>query len=292
MSSASSRGDAGAKPWTERLQPWIAALVSTLVQVLMLLLLMLASTPIVTAPQGAGGGSRMKVDVLGETRQVEQPAKTPPSPAPQKPKRPRKPATSPVRSTLVRHSDDPVPDETDTHTTAPAVPTPQSQLPEAWDLAAQRPARTPSSSPPAAAERRPETWTGRPPGMLDEDVADADEGMADSAAVNRGNGRNPDASGPGLGVGGYMVYYDLRSETQLRAWIAQGMKELFIPLPGTRDYMVCEAEIALRRGSGKCRLLHPDSPELKDIGDAREVINMMDVYHRGERVWHGPGPYR
>ena len=36
----------------------------------------------------------------------------------------------------------------------------------------------------------------------------------------------------------------------------------------------------------------PDDPELKNIGDAREVINMQQVYRRGEAVWRGPGPYR
>lgn len=93
-------------------------------------------------------------------------------------------------------------------------------------------------------------------------------------------------------VGSYQVYYDLRSEPRLRAWREQGMTELFLPLPGTQRYMVCPLETALRRESGPCRLLEPDSPELEKIGDAREVIDMQKVYRRGELVWSGPGPYR
>ena len=56
--------------------------------------------------------------------------------------------------------------------------------------------------------------------------------------------------------------------------------------------MVCPLEIALRNDSGNCRLLDPDSPELETIGDARDVINMQQVYRRGELVWRGPGAYR
>jgi hypothetical protein len=126
--------------------------------------------------------------------------------------------------------------------------------------------------------------------LLDQDSARDNAGLADSASVSHGNGRtNNNASGSSLEVGGYQVYYDLLSEERLRAWKAQGMKELFIPLPGTEYQMVCPLEVALRRGSSKCRLLPPDSPELKDIGDARKAIIMMDVYHEGERLWHGPG---
>jgi hypothetical protein len=43
---------------------------------------------------------------------------------------------------------------------------------------------------------------------------------------------------------------------------------------------------------GPCRLLEPDDPELANIGDAREVINMQQVYRQGELVWRGPGPYK
>lgn len=93
-------------------------------------------------------------------------------------------------------------------------------------------------------------------------------------------------------VDGYQVYYELISETRLRAWRDQGMTELFLPLPGTRRYMVCPLEVALRRGSGACRMVEPDAPELEAIGDARQVINMQRVYKLGEVVWRGPGPYK
>lgn len=93
-------------------------------------------------------------------------------------------------------------------------------------------------------------------------------------------------------VGGYQIIYELLRETRLRAWMAEGIKELSIPLPGTRYLMVCPAEVALRRGSSSCRLLPPDSPELQSIGDAREIIMVMNVYRQGELVWQGPGPYR
>ncbi|MEE7548770.1 type II toxin-antitoxin system RelE/ParE family toxin, partial [Xanthomonas sp. Kuri4-1] len=125
----------------------------------------------------------------------------------------------------------------------------------------------------------------------DEDTADAD-GSARSASTDRGRRNDPTAAQASLEVGGYQVWYDLRSATQLRAWMDQGMTELSIPLPGTQYYMVCPAQVALDRGSGKCRLVEPGSPELKTIGDAREVINMIQVYRRGELVWSGPGPYR
>lgn len=93
-------------------------------------------------------------------------------------------------------------------------------------------------------------------------------------------------------VGGYQVYYDLLDEARLRAWRDQGMTELFLPLPGTRRLMVCPLEVALRRESSACRLVEPDAPELKNIGDARDVITMQRVYRLGEVLWSGPGAYR
>ena len=93
-------------------------------------------------------------------------------------------------------------------------------------------------------------------------------------------------------TGGFQIVYDLLAEERLRTWMEQGMEELSIPLPGTRQRMVCPAEVALRRGASKCRLVEPDSPELEGVGDARQVIVVMYVYRRGELVWRGPGPYR
>ncbi len=98
-------------------------------------------------------------------------------------------------------------------------------------------------------------------------------------------------------VGGYQIVYDLLSEEKLRAWMdgakeVDGKKELSIPLPGTTYLMVCPAEVALRRGSSKCRMLQAGSPELQDIGDARQFVIVMYVYRYGELLWRGPGPYR
>ncbi len=92
-----------------------------------------------------------------------------------------------------------------------------------------------------------------------------------------------------MGVDGFHVYYELVNETRLRAWRNQGMTELFLPMPGTRRLMVCPLEVALRRGYGECRMVEQDSPQLKVIGDAREVINIQRVYQRGDVVWSGPG---
>jgi outer membrane biosynthesis protein TonB len=286
MSAASTREDAATESRFERLQPWIAALISALMHLLLVLLLLFASKPTVTSPQGAAGGSRMKVDFLGEPRPAPP---GPPSPPPPRARVTPPPADKPVQATLVDHSDDPVPPVgPPAPARAPSVPQPEA--PESPDEAEQRRARMAASSPPV--ERRPQTWTGRPPGMLEEDTAPDNRGMASGPAVEAGNRNDAASAQPSMEVGGYMVLYDLRSETQLRSWQSEGMKEISIPLPGTQYYMVCPLEIALRRGSGKCRLLEPYSSELGDIGDGREVINMIQVYKQGELVWRGPGPYR
>ncbi|KLC65017.1 plasmid stabilization protein ParE, partial [Xanthomonas perforans] len=157
----------------------------------------------------------------------------------------------------------------------------------------QRPTPPQPPAPPAAsAQRRPDTWTGRPPGMLDEPADGAEDGMANTPTISQGRRNDRNNAQPSLDIGGFQVYYDVRSETQLRAWKEQGMQEIAIILPGTQQRMICPLDVALKRGSSKCRLLPPDSPELKSIGDAREVINMMEVYRQGEPVWRGPGPYR
>lgn len=262
--------------------PWIAALVSALLHLLLVLLLLLASKPTVTTPQGAVSGGRMKVDFVGQPRESKAPPSPRPSPAPRRVQ--RRPAASPVRSTLVRQADQPVPPP-DAAAQPDSIATPDTQ-----DDATHSQTQAPAASAPV--ERRPETWTGRPPGLLERDTAPNDEGMANSTAINRGSRNDAAAGAPSLDVGGYQVVYDLRSETLLRAWQGQGMKEISIPLPGTQYRMVCPLEIAIRRGSGKCRLLDPYSPEMQAIGDGREVINMVQVYRQGELVWRGPGPYR
>ena len=270
MSKASSKADARAEALIERLQHWIAALSSALLHLLFLLLAMWSSRITVTTPQGADAGSRMAVDFIGVT--------PPPVSAAPASKPTAKPATSRIQSTLVTRADDPVP---------PVVP----------DDAAQDHAEAPAETPPAAPttptppQRHSHIW-GQPPGLLPEDVAPENAGLARNPALARGRGNASTAGEPSLEVGGYQVYYDLRSETRLRAWRDQGMTEIFLPLPGTRRYMVCPLETALRRDAGPCRLLNPDSPELEAIGDARQVINMQQVYRRGELVWRGPGPYK
>ncbi len=277
-----------ADPGIERLQSWIAALSSALLHLLMLLILLHSSRPTVTTPQSAAGGSRVRVDFIGEPNSSDQPVEAPPSPPPTRPPEPTPPApaASRVRPTLVDRSDNPLP---------PAGPVSSDsrtarRTPHSAERSSDSPPQPPS--PPSSARRRPETWTGRPPGLLVEDLAPENTGQANSPAIRDGRGRDMAANGPSMELGGYLVYYDVLSEARLRAWAAQGMKELSIPLPGTRYYMVCPLEIALRRGSGKCRAVDPDSPEMQAIGDARQAVTMLRVYKQGELVWRGPGPYR
>ncbi len=285
MSDASTRVEARAEARTERLQSWIAALVSTLVHLLFLFLLLLSAWRTPTPPQHAGGGSRVQVDFIGQTREAGQSPPVPPVP-PSKAttaSERRKPR-APVQSTLVTRADDPMPPDVDDTVTAPPVQPssePQPEPPSPAEEVAQQQAQAPAANPPATTQRRPERW-GQPPGMLREN------------ATRPGPGRTPGptAGQASLEVGGYHVFYDLRSEERLRRWRDEGMTELFIPLPGTRQYMVCPLETALRRGSGECRLLDQDAPEMADIGDARKVINVQEVHRRGERVWRGPGAYR
>ena len=284
MSGASVRMGAPDGPWDERLQPWFAATFSALLHVLLFFLLLYAAKPTFTPPQGAASGGRVKVDFVGQPRQ---PAHVQPNPSIAKAARtPR--AASPVLSRPVEHARNPLPPELAATPDARPDPTPRVPPPQpAHDDETQQ-----QASQPEPAQRHPETWTGRPPGTLEQERASDDDGFATTTAINRGNRNDLDASTPSLELGGYMVYYDTRSERQLRSWMAAGMKEIFLPLPGTRQLMVCQAQVALVRGSGKCRLLAPDSPELKHIGDARDAISVIQVYKRGELVWHGPGLYR
>lgn len=285
MSKASRRTDAGAEPRIERLQSWIAALLSALLHALLLLLVILAPPVTVTTPQGTAGGSRTEVTFIDEAHESPQPTYTPPaSTAAARPPAEASPAASRIQSTRVTQADDPVPPDE-----RPGEPA--SAPPDVSDEAEQSEAQAASAGPPPAAQRRSRTW-GQPPGMLQEDVAPANAGLAMSPAIDRGRRNDASSAEPNMEVGGYQVYYDLVSEIRLRAWRDQGMTELFLPLPGTRRLMVCPLEIALNRDSGACRLVEPDAPELAAIGDARDVINMQRVYRLGEVVWRGPGPYR
>ncbi|MCL7714439.1 hypothetical protein [Stenotrophomonas mori] len=282
MTTAPATPPATPAPLSERLYPWAAALVSALLHVLIVLLLLHSSPPLVTTPQGTAGGGRVKVDFVGEAPATPEPSDTPPAPAPEQRPRPE-PRSAPRRAPEARK---PVPEAR--YIEPPAEPEPQPQ--DRREAEAAQPAA--ASRPPQGTQRHPRTWTGRPPGWQPQDTAPSEHGRTSGPPSDDGYRNDMAAGEPAMEVGGYQIVYDLLSETRLRTWMAQGMKELSIPLPGTTYLMVCPAEVALRRGSSKCRLLPPDAPELQTIGDARQVVTVMYVYRRGELVWRGPGPYR
>ncbi|WP_341725881.1 type II toxin-antitoxin system RelE/ParE family toxin [Pseudoxanthomonas putridarboris] len=272
----------------ERLEPWIAALLSALVHLLFLLALLYSSKVTLTPPEsGSSGGARVKVDFIGQTRQDDQRPPVPPAGPATPSERPRPPkpvvttrVTSPVQSTRVTEAENPVaPDE---------EPQPQPALPE--EAAAQHQTQPPASQS-TPAWRRSARW-GQPPGMLAEETSPTNTGLDRGTARSQGRGPDAAAAKPSMEVGGYQIYYDVRSEPRLLSWRDQGMTELSFPLPGLRQYMVCPLEIVVRRGSGECRLVEPDDPDMTTIGDAREVVSVERVYRRGELVWRGPGAYR
>jgi len=282
MNPTSPRPDASAEPRIQRWQPWIAAVVSALLHVLFLLILLWSAKEIVTSPQGATGGGRVRVNFLGEAAQ--QPTQAPPSPKPSPPPKPASKKKAPERvdkqkpvlqAEYIKRESESEPEQRET-----PVPPDSGQ------------AQAAAASPPEPAQRRPETWTGRPPGMLEEETAPQNYGRDRGPSRDSGNSNDLQASEPSVEVGGFQIYYDLLAEERLRSWKEQGMKEISFPLPGMRSRMVCPVEIALRRGSGKCRLVEPTDPEMQAIGDARQVVVVMAVYKRGELVWRGPGPYR
>ena len=285
MSDTTNHPEPGAEPRITRQQPWIAAILSALLHVLFLLILLWSSKPVVTTPQGASSGGRMKVNFVGDPAQPEQDAPVSPRPTPTQT---AKPPSKPV----VRERADPTkPVLEATFIQPPSEPEPEPETRERQESPSDRQAQAPAASSPAPAQRRPETWTGRPPGLLEEETAN-DDGRGRGPVERDGNQRDMSAGEPSMDVGGFQIVYDLLGEERLRGWIEAGMKEVSIPLPGTRYLMVCPAEVALRRGSSKCRLLDPGDPEMAAVGDARQVITVMYVYRRGELVWRGPGPYR
>ena len=266
MSRTSRRAIKGAEDRTGRVQRWTAALVSALLH--MLLLLVMLDPPItITAPQSEAGGSAMNVTLIDETLP---PSPSPPEPVPpKKPKAPR--ATQRPLPTQVAQATEPMPPEAADTSTAPPEP--------------------PDATRDTVEVNRPAHVWGQPPGMRP-DAAAANAALAAKLGSNRGRSNNAPPVGPSVEVDGFHVYYELVNETRLRAWRDQGMTELFLPMPGTLRLMVCPLEVALRRGSGACRMIEKDSPELKSIGDARVVINVERVYQWGDMVWSGPGPYR
>ena len=127
--------------------------------------------------------------------------------------------------------------------------------------------------------------------MLAQDTAPDNYGRTVGTGQRQGNNQG-NAATPSMEVDGHQIYYDLRNELKVADWQAQGMKEVSFPLPGRRELMVCALEIVATRGSGGCRLMPPDDPALATIGDARDVVNVMRIYRRGELIWRGPGAYR
>ena len=283
MSDTSLHPDARAEPRVDRLRPWISALLSALLHLAMLLVLLHAAKMTVTPPQGAASGGRVRVDFVGEPSGEEQPAPVQPRPTPaQKP--------TPQRKAAVRERVEPRKPVLQAEFIEPPEQA-QDRVQDSHQPPADSRTQAPGASSPAPAPRRPQAWTGRPPGMVEQDRSHAD-GRASGPANRQGRFNDMAAGEPSMEVGGYQIVYDLLAEARLRGWMEQGMEEISIPLPGTRQLMVCPAEVALRRGSSKCRLVEPDSPELQGIGDARQVVTVMFVYRRGELVWRGPGPYR
>lgn len=286
MSDPSRRPHAGAPDRADGARRWTGAVLTVLVHLLLLLLVLLSPPITVTDPQGSDAGGRMEVTYID--RNLDPPPTTvaPPKPKPSPAARPKAaPKATRVQTTPVPDAVDPVPpdapDPADTPTPSPPDPPVEPD---------PRQTETPPASPPPM--RRSNPLYGQPPGMRMEDLAPVNAGPARSPGTTRGRSNNTATAGADMEVDGYQVYYELVSENRLRGWRDAGMTELFLPLPGTRRMMVCPLEVALRRGSGKCRMVEPDSPELSAIGDARQVITMQRVYKLGEVVWDGPGAYR
>lgn len=268
MSRTSRPPVRGRQDWTERVQRWTAALATLLLHALLVLLVTRPPDPATPATRRGGGGSRMDVTLLDDTR-------APPPHDPALTVRPPVPVTRPKAPRAIPRP--------------PSVPVVQGVVPmppEAADTAPAAAAATPE--PP----RRDTEEIGFPMRTRPDAAAEANAALAAKLGRNRGRSDEAPPVGPNLGVDGFEVYYNRVDEPRLRAWRDQGMTELFLPMPGTRRLMVCPLEVALRRGSGACRMVEMDSPELKSIGDAREVIGVQRVYQRGVKVWDGPGRYR
>jgi len=251
---------------TERVHRWTAALVTVLVHLLLVLLVMQPPTPMTMTSRGGSGGSRIDVTLIDQTLPPSPPEPVPvhKPPSPKKPKAPRvvkrPPPTPSVEGTEPMPPE--VADTSDTSTAPPAEP------------------------------RRETAVVDFPTHARPNDATEANAALAAKLGTNRGQNDEAAPAGPNMGTDGFHVYYDLANETLLRKWRNQGMTELFLPMPGTRRLMACPLEVALRRGYGECRMVEMDSPQLKVMGDAREVIDVRRVYQRGDMVWSGPGPYR
>ena len=265
--SSAGRGD--------RLQPWVAGAATALLHALLVLLALIAEPITMSNPEGGAGGGRIDVTFIDEPEAI--PSPPPPralrpqrTPEPPRPDPAERPDPSRLQVTEVVRAEEPIPPDEPAQQPAAAPPPPSRQ-------AGRHPAQR--------------AW-GQPPGTQPAQHAVVDAGSAPSPSISRGSRPRGTASGAALEAGGFQVVYDLMAETRLRGWRDAGMTEVFLPLPGVRQLMVCPLETALRRDSGACRLVEPDDPELAGIGDALEVIAMYQVYRRGQPVWTGPGPYR
>jgi hypothetical protein len=290
MTDAPSRTRAALHPldredlYIKRHERSIGSLVSLLVHLLFVAALLYSSKmELAQTESSSTGGARVKVDFLGEPTDDEQRIPVPPTGTQNPSERPKPlkplvttPVTSPVDATRVTEAENPVaPDES------------QPQPPSSQQAIAPPQDRPPSSSP---AWRRSARW-GQPPGMLAQDTAPENLGPTVGAGQRQGN-QQGNAATPSMEVDGHQIYYDLRNERKIAEWQLQGMKEISFPLPGRADLMVCALEIVATRGSGGCRLAQPGDPDLANIGDARDVVDVMRIYRRGELIWRGPGVYR
>lgn len=273
MSGTSRQAVKGPHDRTERVHRWTAVLATALLHTLLVLLVTQPPTPMtMSAPQGSPGGSRMDVTLLDETQAPpHDPALTVRQPVPAKRPKESRPIKRPLAMPIAQGAVPMPPQATDTSDTSTAPPTPAPAPPE---------------------PRRDTAEVGFPMRTRPSDADQANAALAAKLGSSRRQSDNERPVGPNVGVDGFEVYYDLVNENRLRAWRDQGMTELFLPMPGTRRLMVCPLEVALRRGSGACRMVEMDSPELEAIGDAREVIRIQRVYQRGVVVWSGPGRYR
>lgn len=299
MTRASRPADASHPHRTDRRQRWVAALVTALLHALLIWLAMLATPVTVSDPQGMDAGGALQVVYIDETTQPP-----PPTPAPAQPPATTAAATTRVQTTLVTDPADAVPPDADSTADRPAPPRPSAPAPTPSQPTPPAPPVEPVETPPPPAPApeastaqplpRPAYMRGQPPGMLPRAAAPTgtSAGASPRAGAGRGRASNPGSTGTSMEVDGYQVIYELISEDLLREWRDEGITELFLPLPGTRRIMVCPLEVALRRGSGDCRMVEPDDPELARISDARDVLLMQRVYRLGQPLWRGPGAYR
>lgn len=278
MSGKSRRAIDGARDRTERVHRGMAALVTGLLHALLLVALLRDPAITLATPRAEAGGSAMQVTLVDGMLPPSPPEPVPPIHKPVHPKRPKAPRA------IKRPPATPVAEAT--------IPMPAEEADQAdtSNAASDTAPEPPDSAHKTADVARPAHVWGQPPGWKPDDNAIASAALAARLGSHRGRSEAP--VGPDMGVDGFQVFYELANETRLRSWREQGMTELFLPMPGTRRRMVCPLEVALRRGSSACRMVDEDSPELRSIGDAREVINVRRVYQLGNMVWDGPGPYR